>query len=333
MALSKSSFTTVHLRHFIVTGKFADVRHNWARQRWVEGPVLLSMQNGRRMKLVKNLLGLLLLPILLIVMLRWFEYRQVYHPYRALAASGAELERPWEEVYFEAADQVKLHGWFFPADPQSARSKIAVLFCHGNGGNISHRLGHYQELLDLGVAVFAFDYRGYGRSSGAPSEEGTYLDAEAAYQWLRGRGFGESEIIALGESLGGAVAAELALRASLKGVVLLSTFTSIPDVGADIFPFLPTQWLCRIRYDTLSKLPELDVPVLVMHSRADSIIRFRHGERLFAAANEPKMFWEIYGDHNDTLFTGRARYVEGLERYLERLEGSDGREINFNSRL
>jgi uncharacterized protein len=280
---------------------------------------LARARRSKRWRLAKNLAGLLLLPVLFVTMLRWFEHRQVYHPYRALEASGADLGRPWEDVHFEAADGVKLHGWFFPAGPDSPRRKLVVLFCHGNGGNISHRLDHYHEWLELGVALFAFDYRGYGLSSGRPGEEGTYLDAEGARSWLLARGFGQSDIIAHGESLGGAVAAELARRTGAGGLVLESTFTSIPDIGAEIFPFLPTRLLCRIRYDTLSKLPGVSAPVLVMHSRDDSIVRFRHGERLFAAANEPKMFREIFGDHNDTIFVSGKRYREGLRRWLDEL--------------
>src|SRR5438067_10159418 len=122
-------------------------------------------------------------------MLRWFEHSQVYHPDRVLLATGAELGRPYEDVFFKTSDGLKLNGWFFPADPDSPRAHMAFLLCHGNAGNISHRLETCRALLETGAAVFSFDYRGYGRSQGRPTEEGTYLDAEAAHEWLERKGF------------------------------------------------------------------------------------------------------------------------------------------------
>ncbi|PYJ03545.1 MAG: alpha/beta hydrolase, partial [Verrucomicrobia bacterium] len=162
-------------------------------------------------RLARWLLGCLLI----VFMLRWFEHSQVYHPDRVLTASGAELGRPFENVNFKATDGVELHGWFFPANTDSPRARTAVLVCHGNAGNISHRLDLCQALLATGVNVFLFDYRGFGRSAGQPSEEGTYLDAQAAHRWLQSKGFKGKSIIAFGESLGGGVASELAVREAL----------------------------------------------------------------------------------------------------------------------
>ena len=239
-------------------------------------------------KLAKTLLKLLGVCLLIVVMLRWFEHSQVYHPDRVMDATGAELGRPFEDVFFKASDGVELNGWFFPANTNSPRQHLAVLVCHGNAGNISHRLQTCAALLATGVSVLEFDYRGYGRSRGRPSEEGTYLDAQAACQWLRRKGFAGTNIIAFGESLGGGIAAELAVRELVGGLVLQSAFTSIPDMGADLFPWLPVRWLGTIRYHTLSKLPQLHVPVLVMHSPADELVGFHHGKANFAAANEPR---------------------------------------------
>ncbi len=257
----------------------------------------------------------------LFIMLRWFEQSQVYHPERMFYATGAELGRPFEDVRFAASDGVELNGWFFPAQTNSPRARLTVLVCHGNGGNISHRLELYAALLATGVNVFTFDYRGYGRSQGRPSEAGTYLDAEAASQWLQRKGFKGTEIIAFGESLGGGVVSELALRAPLGGLVLQSTFTSIPDIGAELFPWLPVRHLAAIHYDTQSKLPRLKLPVLVMHSRSDGLVPFHHSERNFSAANHPKLFWEIQGGHNDSL-SERALFVAGMEKFLLLVEST-----------
>src|SRR6185436_15856470 len=183
------------------------------------------------------------------------------------------------------------------------RAHLAFLICHGNGGNVSHRLGLCGALLETGASVFVFDYRGYGRSEGRPGEEGTYLDAQAAHAWLRQKGFRSEGIIAYGESLGGAVVSELALRETLGGVVLQSTFTSMPEIGAEVFPWLPVRLISTIKYATQSKLPRIRVPVLVMHSRADDLARFHHSEKNYAAANEPKFFGELRGVHNEAVWT------------------------------
>jgi uncharacterized protein len=274
-------------------------------------------------RLAKALIALLVTCLLLFFMFRWFEYSQVYHPDRILTATGAELGRPFEDVMFKATDGVELNGWFYPAFTNSPRAELVVLLCHGNAGNIGYRLDACRALLATGVSVFLFDYRGYGRSQGRPSEEGTYLDAQAAYQSLRQRGFAGTNIIAFGESLGGAVAAELASREALGGLVLQSTFTSVPDIGKDLFPWLPVRWLATFRYNTRSKLPRLTIPVLVMHSRTDEMVPFHHAQRNFAVANEPKLFHELNGFHNVSA-DGRVLFTEGLEKLLRLMEAKRG---------
>jgi hypothetical protein len=253
-------------------------------------------------------------------MIRWFEYSQIYAPSRVLEAEAAALGRPCEDVWLKAGDGVRLNAWFFPADRASRRAHLVFLLLHGNADNISHRLSWYQAWLELGVSVFALDYRGYGRSEGRPSEEGTYLDAQAAHQWLRQRGFAAANIIALGKSLGGGPASELARRETLGGLILQNTFTSIAEAGSDLFPWLPVRWLQTIHYDTCSKLPRITVPVLVAHSHTDEVIGFHHAERNYAAANEPKMFLEILGSHTSTLEAGREQYLAGLNEFLRSIK-------------
>ena len=255
----------------------------------------------------------------LFLMLRWFEYKQVYHPTREWGADGSALRVSWEDLTLTTADGVALSAWFFPAPTNSPRRQLAVVVSHGNGGNLSHRLPLYRGLLDTGVNVLAYDYRGYGKSAGRPSEAGTYLDAEAAHAWLVARGFAATNIVAYGESLGGGVATELAGRRPVAGLILHSTFTNIPDIGAELFPFLPVRWLATIHYDNVAKLPRLKVPVLILHSRDDTLIPFRHAERNLAAANEPRQLAEIAGDHNDAWETDARVIVTALDRFLGRL--------------
>lgn len=238
----------------------------------------------------------------------------IYFPESALAATPREYRFDYEDVTLTAADGVRLHGWFVPA-PRPARG--ALLFLHGNGGNISHRLEKIALFRGLGFDVFIVDYRGYGRSEGRPGEDGTYRDARAAWKYLTvTRAIRAPRIVIYGESLGGAVAAELASEHEPRALIVESSFTSVPDLGAEIYPWLPVRWLSRFRYDGRAALARVRTPVLVIHSRADDIIPFAHGERLFAAANEPKKFLEIRGDHNAGFLASGAQYVEGIDAFL-----------------
>ena len=161
--------------------------------------------------------------------------------------------------------------------------------------------------------MLLFDYRGYGRSSGRPDEQGTYLDAEAAYRWLaEKKKVPADRIVIHGESLGGAVAMELALRRRAAGLILESTFTSVVEMCRHVFPFLPADLVVRFRYDTLSKIPELSCPVLVMHSPDDDIVPFAMGRRLFAAAPEPKTFFEMKGSHNEGFLDTGPAYEKAI---------------------
>jgi len=284
-----------------------------------------GMDSQKRRAWLKRVIRLAISIVLLFVMLRWFEHSQVYYPSRELEAAPAELGRVFEDARFKAGDGVELHGWFFPADTNSPRARIAFLICHGNGGNVSHRLELCAALLKTGASVFVFDYRGYGQSHGRPGEEGTYRDAQAAHAWLRQKGFRGGDIIAFGESLGGGVVSELALRETVGGLVLQSTFTSIPDIGAEIYPWLPVRWMSTIKYDTRAKLPRIKVPVLVMHSREDDLARFSHAEKNFAAANEPKAFCELNGGHNEAVWE-QTEFREAMEKFLKLLEsGQSGK--------
>lgn len=266
-----------------------------------------------------NLIKLAVVAVGLFIVLRWFEHAQVYHPDRSMDAKPGDLQRPFEDVVLKTGDGLEINGWYFPAATNSPRAGRVFLVCHGNAGNISHRLHLCSALLSTGGGVFVFDYRGYGRSQGSPSEKGTARDAEAAYQWLRQKGCAATNIIAYGESLGGGVAAELAARQPLGGLILQSTFTSVPDIGAELFPWLPVKTIASIHYATKDKLPKLKIPVLVMHSPEDDIIPYHHGKTNFALANEPKLFCELSGGHNNSI-EDRVRFVAGIDAFLRMVE-------------
>ena len=238
-------------------------------------------------------------------------------PGRQLVATPKQAGLDYETVSLVTADGVKLHGWFVPA--QQARR--TVLFFHGNAGNISHRLENLAIFHQLGLNTLIIDYRGYGLSEGRPSETGLYRDAEAALQYLQEtRGISAADIIVFGHSLGGAVAAWLAARHPLGALIIESSFTSIPAIAADLYPWLPARWLTRLHYDTLGNLQAVSSPVLIIHSPEDEIIPFHHGRRLFEVANPPKQFLEIRGDHNSGFLQSRLRYKNGIANFLNLLE-------------
>jgi fermentation-respiration switch protein FrsA (DUF1100 family) len=243
----------------------------------------------------------------------FFQERLLYFPLRGLNATPAAIGLTYETVSFDAEDGVQLSGWFIPAEP----ARGTLLFFHGNAGNISHRLDSIAVFHRLGLNILIVDYRGYGQSQGTPTEEGTYRDAAASWRYLvETRQIPPAEIIIFGRSLGGAVAAWLAHTHPPAALILESTFTSAPDVAAQAYPFLPVRPLSRIDYNTLARLPQIEVPLLIIHSPDDAVVPYSHGQRLFAAANEPKEFLEIRGGHNDGFLISAQPYEAALDSFI-----------------
>lgn len=242
----------------------------------------------------------------------------VYFPNmgREIAATPAAHGLAYEDVSIRTEDGETLNAWWLPAPD----ARGAVLLFHGNAGNISHRIDYARMFRTLGYSTLLVDYRGYGKSTGSPSEEGTYRDAVASWRWLtESRGLGDRDIVVFGESLGGAVGCWLARRHTPRALILASTFTSVPDLGAEVYRFLPVRLLSRFKYNTLECLPNVAAPVLVIHSPRDDIIPFSHGKRLYEAAREPKEFLEIRGGHNDGFVFMRGEWVSALGAFLDRV--------------
>ncbi len=275
-----------------------------------------------------------------------FQSHLVYYPHigREGNLTPQAYGLVYETVEIATDDGEKLAAWWVPAEGAHG----TVLLFHGNAGNISHRLDYLKMFRGLRYSTLIIDYRGYGTSTGSPSEEGTYRDAEAAWRYLtEQRGVPAADIVLFGESLGAAVASWLAMRVPLipdpspegrretrasslppgersgvrgmpRALVLASTFTSVPDLGVEVYWFLPVRLISRFRYDNLSHLAAVQAPVLIAHSRDDEIVPFAHGQRLYAAAREPKQFLELAGGHNTGFIFMREAWMRELADFLER---------------
>lgn len=265
---------------------------------------------------------LLVFYIVVCVLLYVFQSRLVYFPEKKVRATPREVGLSYEETSFVTADGLRLTAWHIP----SREDRVTILYCHGNAGNISHRLEHLQILNDLGVSTFIFDYRGFGSSEGTPSEEGTYLDVEAAWIHLvEEMGVPPERIVLLGKSLGGPIAAWLGARKPSGGLILHSTFTSIPDLARGLYPVFPVRLLARYSYDTRKNLKDVNVPLLVVHSVQDEIVPFSMGRKLYEEAQGPKMFVSLEGGHNTSYRVSRDVYMEGLKTFLtQHISASSG---------
>jgi len=254
------------------------------------------------------------------VLLMLFEEKFIFFPsdypdgYYDDAKSVPNLEDCW----FTAEDGVKLHAWFARSDSAHA----TLLMAHGNAGNLAHRLPIIKALRDAGFNVLMFDYRGYGRSEGSPTEDGVYRDGRAAFDYLSQRtDVDSSSIILFGTSLGGAVAVDVATHRPAAGLILEATFSNAKDVARIAYPFLPAQFILRSEFDSEEKIRSIRIPTLFIHGGEDNIIPVALGRKLYAAANEPKSFYLIPGaDHNDTFWVGGAEYLQTIRSFARSLK-------------
>ena len=222
---------------------------------------------------------------------------------------------PLEEVWFQSGDGAKLFGWYV----ENAATSPVVLWCHGNAGNIINRLENLREFYRIGLSVFIFDYRGYGRSQGSPSEEGLYRDAVGAYDYLtRTRMIRPERIVVFGRSLGAAVAAEVASQKPAAGLILESSFPSIEAVAKFHYGGLPVHWLLGAEFRLIDRLPQLSLPKLIIHGDQDDIIPLELGRQVFEAAKPPKFFYVIKGaDHNNTYHVGGESYFQRFAEFVQ----------------
>jgi fermentation-respiration switch protein FrsA (DUF1100 family) len=275
---------------------------------------------------------LLLLITGLVTFVMLFEDRFIYFPSKypegfwdveRLQAGRGEASSKIEDVWMRAADGVRLHGWYCTPQPTDgedsslAPNVMTLLWFHGNAGNLSHRYPVIEKLLEQRIAVFIIDYRGYGRSEGSPSEEGLYTDARAAWDYLATeRKIPPGNIIVFGDSLGGAIAIDLATKVDAAGLIVQSSFTSIKDMAAQVMPFLPT-FILRTKMDSINKIARVRSPKLFIHSPVDEMVPYRLGRQLYDAASPPKQFYEVKGaSHNEMDIIGGRAYFDAIGDFV-----------------
>ncbi len=270
----------------------------------------------RIMTTLAGIVAVLALAYLGIVALMFFQQdKLVYFPPGELTWRPSDAGVAFEDVWLETEDGVRLHGWFVPAED----ARGTVLYFHGNASNISKTSFDVDAFQRLNLNAFLLDYRGYGQSEGTPGEAGLYRDAAAAWRYLtEERNIASTEIIIAGHSLGGGVATWLAQQHTPAAVILMSTFTTMPDVGAEHYPFLPVRQLARNHYPNIDRLPTINAPVLIVHGQGDDLIPFSHAEQLFAVAPEPKWLLPLEGGHDRGFATASEQHPDAIKQFLDK---------------
>ena len=227
--------------------------------------------------------------------IKYIEKRSVFFPAKNIEFTPSSINLKFEDIYIKTQDNITINGWLIPHQD----GKFLLLFCHGNAGNIADRLDKINILRNIGLSIFIFDYRGYGRSSARPSEEGLYLDAKAAYDYLlKEKNISPERIIVYGESLGAAIAINLASEAKVKAIILEGAFSSARDMAKIVYPAIPS-FLFPNGLNSLEKIKKVKAPKLFLHSIEDEIVPVAQAKKLFSFAREPKYFIELRGGHNN----------------------------------
>lgn len=238
--------------------------------------------------------GLFIIYIFLCFYLYFNQDSYIFFPEEIITATPKTYGMKYEDLYIVTEDKVKINVWFIPDGDGDL-----IIHCNGNGGNLSDRVEKFLLFNSFGYSVIGFDYRGYGKSEGKPSEEGFYRDLKGVIDFATEKGYRKEKMILYGESIGGGVALQLALETKCAVLVLESTFTSIKDMARIYYKLFPTNLLLKSEFDNLSKIKKVKCPVIIMHSKEDEIVPYFMGRKLYENANVPKVFLDLEKGHND----------------------------------
>ena len=265
------------------------------------------------MFIIKFIISILVIYFVLLIFLYLYQGKLLYHPNVNSYTEVNNLIPQIEKVTITTSDNLSLLGWFYKKDI----SKKTILFFHGNAGSLENRiykLNHFEN-LDLNFLIIA--WRGFSGNSGKPNERGLYDDAKSAVNWLESKGIKEESIILFGESLGTAVAIEIAQNKNFAGIVLESPFTSMVEMGKKYYSFFPVSLLLKDRYESIKKIKNIHIPVLVMHGKSDSIVPFEMGKRIYTSANSPKFYY--FSEYDDHMMDYNKLLLEKLNSFVESL--------------
>ena len=280
------------------------------------------MYDARMWTALKITITLVVCYVAIVIWVYASQRKMLFHPSHFDAGSPTDVGLAYEDVRMKTSLGTRIQGWWLPHE----KPRFTLLFSHGNAGNITHRIQSLRIFHDLGLSVMVYDYSGYGQSDGEPSEEATQADAQAAWDWLvNEQHIPADQIVLFGRSLGGAVTARLAADLASNGVtpagiIMESTFSSVPDMGAYMYPWLPVRQLAKYKYDSVAALTSVTAPALFAHSGDDEIVPFALGDRLYLSYGSHKQFMEMRGDHNSGYMEMGPEYPAGLDQFLKALK-------------
>lgn len=266
--------------------------------------------------LYKILFYLLVTISIIYAYIKYMEARGIFYPEKQVRFTPKNINAGFDDVYLTTEDNITLNGWFIPYN----EAKYTLIFLHGNAGNIGNRLDKINLLRETKCNIFIIDYRGYGHSKGAPCEIGFYYDARAAYKYLLiEHGISPDQIILYGESLGAAVATDLAAKSEVKAVILEGAFSCAKDMAKIIFPFLPG-FIFQNKFDSLKKIASVKAAKLFIHADNDEIVPINLGKKLFNSAPEPKVFTELSGSHNEAFLSSKDKYITAIKSFINNMQ-------------
>lgn len=252
-----------------------------------------------------------------IIYLMMNEESMIFFPSSSIVVTPADSGWQYREIEFSAENSITINGWKIEGK-SIADSLPVILYLHGNGGNISYNMAVLSVLRQLAKEVYAFDYRGYGKSTGNITAEGYTKDCRDMMNYLlREENISPSDLIIHGHSIGAYGAALLAAEYEIKGLVMEGAFTSVPDIAAEIYRILPVKAVMSVEFNNLAIIKDLQLPILFIHAEHDHIIPVHHGETLYVAANEPKEILILgEGGHSDGLILNRQLVVSKYANFF-----------------